>query len=59
MDLTFISATLAAICCWSIIEDDNMLEIFEHRQNWITSADGSAHPKLTQIYTGILETQGR
>ena len=44
MDLTFIRAILAAICCWIIIEDDNMLQILEHPQDLITSADGSAGP---------------
>lgn len=29
MGLMFISATLEAICCWSISEDDNVLEILE------------------------------
>ncbi len=57
MDLTFISATLAAVCRWSIMEGDNMLDILECLQDWITSADGSVHLglyKLSQIYTGML-----
>lgn len=52
MDLTFIRAILVAICCPIISEDDNMLQILEHLQDWITSADGSADHTLLQIYAG-------
>ncbi len=35
MDLISISTTLAAICCWSIIENDNILKTLEHQKDLI------------------------